>query len=383
MSNNIPFVTLPEAMEMVKYKYKQKLQGLKVRPLAMYGHRGVGKTQSVQQIANQLSEELASELKGKKVRVQRMELHFMERPDFCGLMYVDEDGRSRIATPDIFPTDPEDYVILFLDEFNRVTDQGVRSGLLNFIEDGEINGIKLSPKCMIVLAGNPPEDTSSQVQYEVIEQDPAILDRLCQVFIRFDPNQFLEYMKSLHKDHPMVAFLANNLDFVDGDGVKTSPRTFESVILETKEWNTLPDRLRQMILEGHLGVKAGSFVHSWFEKNDAPKFDQIRCGEAQAFEWVKTNLHRMDAINNLNRAMVAYLSEKHKAKAQLSPDDKRNLNEYFDIISREHQVAVMVLVNRNSRTMSAWFSSNFCYGKPYFDELLKAVTATSDSPKTA
>lgn len=373
--SDVTNATIPEIKEIIKYKFRLLLKGIKVRPIMLIGHRGIGKTQLNQEVAKELSEELK-----KHVQCKRMDLLFKERPDFSGMMYV-QDGKTMTAPPDIFPTDDESYGIFFMDEANRVVDQGVRSGLLHFIEEREIGNQKLGKNWLVILNGNPGEGdtTDGGATYEVQEMDSAFMDRVARIYVMGDIQALFNHLKKKHGDHPMMDFLHNNPDFVKFDGTGVSPRCFESVLHETPNWHDIDEKVRRMILSAHFGIQGGAYVEAWFKKNDAPRFDDIKNGEEKAFDFIMKNQTRVDVISTLNRAMVLFLAEKHKSKVKLTASEKKNLNQYFDIISLEHKCSMLIQVNKTAQEMSSWFASEFCFGKPYFEQLNKAVTSNRNS----
>lgn len=198
----------------------------KLRPLYLVGHMGIGKSQTVYQVAKKLSEK-------HKIEVQTLclSMHTMEAPDFNGLSYV-QDGKTFFAHPHLMPKDG--YGILFLDELNRAP-KDLLQAALTLIENREINGHKLGDGWIIVCAGNPTAE-NSDVMYSVKELDPALKDRLTAYTLVPKVEETIAYLtKKYGENDNIVRWVKSepNIICLDGTG-KTSPRSLEYLIRSLK-----------------------------------------------------------------------------------------------------------------------------------------------------
>ncbi len=135
---------------------------LKVRkPVLLRGRHGVGKSQVVYQLAEQLD-----------LSVVERRASQMTEGDLVGLPSIDG-NRTTFNPPDWFKTACEDAVVLFLDEIDRATIE-VRQGIFELTDSRKLNGHHLHPDTLIVAAVNGGEHGD---QYQVGEMDPAELDR--------------------------------------------------------------------------------------------------------------------------------------------------------------------------------------------------------------
>lgn len=194
----------------------------KLRPLYVLGHLGLGKSQTVMQVAKALSEK-----HGVEVKTLCLSMHCMEAPDFNGLSHV-IDGRTMFAHPHLLPS--TGYGILFLDELNRAP-KDLLQAALTLIENREINGHALGEGWHIVCAGNPTSETSD-VLYAVKELDPALRSRLTQYTLAPKAEEYINYFAAKYGEtNNIVRWLKSepNVVCLDGSG-KTDPRSLEYLI---------------------------------------------------------------------------------------------------------------------------------------------------------
>ncbi len=194
----------------------------KLRPLYIVGHMGIGKSQTVYQVAERLSKKLSVD-----VQTLCLSMHTMEAPDFNGLSYV-MDGKTLFAHPHLLPS--SGYGILFLDELNRAP-KDLLQAALTLIENREINGHKLGDGWIIVCAGNPTAE-NSDVLYSVKELDPALKDRLTAYTLAPKASESVDYLaKKYGEDNNIIRWLKAEPNVVSLDGgAKTSPRSLEYLI---------------------------------------------------------------------------------------------------------------------------------------------------------
>src|SRR5690606_5113410 len=112
---NIPYMSTKEAMALLKKRVVSQIQypDMREKPIGLIGHRGVGKTEMIRQVADSVSKDLDI-----KMDVITLCVSTMEPPEFNGLMYIDpKSGVSKFARPEYLPS--EGHGILFFDEWNR------------------------------------------------------------------------------------------------------------------------------------------------------------------------------------------------------------------------------------------------------------------------
>lgn len=359
---NFPHFDILEIKDLLKVKYRQMLKHpeIKVRPLYIEGHKGIGKSQIIRQAAEELSEELCEILKGEKVNCRTINLQFTERPDFMGAQYITDDKKAAFAYPSLLPE--SGYGIYFLDEANRV-ERDIRSGMLTLLEDREINGHKIGKFWLPVLAGNPNDDN-----YEVNEFDAALSDRIAKVILDGKIEHTLIYLNKKYPGHPLVEFLNHHQNFVSFSGSGISPRSFEYAIT-----STLIDpgeEMTEKLLSAELGYDAAATILAFLNDNRAPKYEDLIGAKAEEVVlWVEKNSHRNDAVAIINRALVADLRQRIEQKEVFNTYEKSAVQKYLQIIRDEHKHSLVVETNKAGITLD--FITIFVQGTSMVDTFIK------------
>jgi hypothetical protein len=144
----------------------------------VWGFQGIGKTQSVGQVA-------------KKLGIGFVHLHLatQEVGDLVGLLVHGEDGTVKHARPEWFPTFGEG--IIFLDELNRAHPDVIQA-MFSFITSKTIHRHVLPPGWKIVAAGNYQSD-----QFTVTDtSDAAWNSRFCHLHLEPTVVEFTEFAES-------------------------------------------------------------------------------------------------------------------------------------------------------------------------------------------
>lgn len=137
--------TPDEAKELIK-----KLQNLKMS-IMLWGATGVGKSETVRQLARELGAEL------RDIRLcQKMPT------DIGGLPALDHETRATVFYPPAFLTPRQDErpVILFFDEISLAPDD-TKGAVLGILEERQQANIKIPDDWIIIAAGNRPEDMAN------------------------------------------------------------------------------------------------------------------------------------------------------------------------------------------------------------------------------
>ncbi len=223
MSNNEhPRISLNEAKLLIKNQWR--MRETKQKPIFLEGARGVGKTQSVAQLAKELAEETGLEVQSKTVIVS-----VMEAPDLNGMPYI-KNGVTEYGRPHFLPS--EGHGVLFLDEGNRAN-RDIQNGMLTLIEDRSINGHKLGDGWVIVLAGNPvTSGNGTGPKYNTNAFDDALKDRLSFYHMNTTAQEVITYLRNRYNStNPVVSWITLEPHMICLDGTKpTSPRSLEYLI---------------------------------------------------------------------------------------------------------------------------------------------------------
>ena len=141
-----------ELKDMVKDSTKHK------RALMIWGPPGIGKSQAIQQVVD----EIQSEEGGKsKFEMRDLRLSQLDDVDLRGIPTIDKKGedatnyKTVFAQPSFLPTEGEG--ILFLDEVNQAK-KSVQNAAFQLVLDRQLGDYKVPEGWTIVAAGNRPQD---------------------------------------------------------------------------------------------------------------------------------------------------------------------------------------------------------------------------------
>ncbi len=136
------------------------------RAVLLEGPTGIGKSELVKQVADELGIDFAV-----------LDLSLLEPPDLVGLPIL-ADGRTRYAIPSALPT--EGAGILLLEELNRA-DRTVQQPALQLLTARKLHEYELPPGWVPFAAINPEDG-----EYQVTPLDPALRCRFLQLKVRAD-----------------------------------------------------------------------------------------------------------------------------------------------------------------------------------------------------
>jgi hypothetical protein len=353
-----------EVKELIKFKYRQMLAhpGLKIRPLFIEGHSGIGKTQIIRQAAAELTTELAGLIQGCTVECKVMNLQFTERPEFMGLGYVTSENKTAFAYPSLLPE--SGYGLYFMDEANRV-ERDIRSGMLTLLEDREINGHKMGSYWLPVLAGNPSIDDL----YEVNEFDVALSDRVARVVLTGDMDLTLNHFKSKYQEHPLVAFLNEHKSFLSFEGNGISPRSFEYAIAATIDYHSMSHTALEISLAAELGYEAAELILSFMANKRLPSYQSMLSGSLESLNWLRENPDRNDVIAVINSGLITDLGKRSQSGLEYEKAERENIQNYISLIRDEHKHAL--LVETASLNLTLTFMRNFVQGTHMTESFIK------------
>lgn len=148
----------------------------------VWGMQGVGKTQTVKQIADSL-----------KIGFCHLHLATQEVGDLVGLLKQNKDGTVSHSRPEWFPTEGEG--ILFLDELNRAHPDVVQA-CFSLITSKTIHTHTLPPGWKIVAAGNYQSS-----EFTVTDtSDQAWMSRFCHIDFEPEVEEFCNYAEKRGAD---------------------------------------------------------------------------------------------------------------------------------------------------------------------------------------
>lgn len=178
---DIPSVTLLEAQEQIELGLLASQR--RFCPV-LVGESGLGKTQIFSQIA-------------RKHGYTVMPIHAAQfNLVGAGVPSRAENGRFKIAVPDMFPR-PEEKVIVLFDELNRAVRHAINM-FFTMLEDRRMFDYTLPEHCMVAAAMNPSDDDYNVTK---IENEPAIRRRVKFMWVTVSPTDWLNHASTPEFHH--------------------------------------------------------------------------------------------------------------------------------------------------------------------------------------
>lgn len=249
-------MNIPKLISLVEKSYKAEVYA----PYCIIGDRGIGKTETITQLAEKL-----------KLPLVVLRLAQDEESDIMGRMET-VNGKTVYATP---PWLKDESFLLFLDEFNRQLRPEVLNAVTQLIEPGK-DGIyrfhthELPAKSYVICAGNPVNE-----HYDTAEVDSAWLDRVTVVDVDFSYEAFHSYIVKKKWDEKIIKFLETHSELAfqppsTDEGKKTpSPRAWERVanLLERGVFNTPLETEEIEAIGGIVGTESAVIFAEFIKKS--------------------------------------------------------------------------------------------------------------------
>jgi hypothetical protein len=292
-------------------------------PVLLRGRHGIGKSQLVYQIAEEMD-----------LPVVERRTSQMTEGDLLGLPSIDGNSTT-FNPPDWFKEACQKPVVLFFDELDRAIIE-VRQGIFELTDSRKLNGHNLHPDTLIFAAINGGEDGS---QYQVGEMDPAELDRFTTWDVKPTVEDWLSWAKG--KVHPIVwDYINTNHDALEHQGefqpnkMYPSRRSWHRLsnaipaqLLDTRAFDDL--QLMMHISEGFVGQEiAANFVMDFvrnYEKQVAIE-DILDNGMLELVESFDINDHT---------ALLQKMEARDVFKCEITDNRLANLARYMFVIPSE------------------------------------------------
>ncbi|MCB0585497.1 MAG: AAA family ATPase [Phaeodactylibacter sp.] len=184
---------------------RAEARGQRKTPICIWGRHGIGKTEIVQALAEQI---------GYRFRYIAP-AQFEEMGDLVGMPSI-EGGRTVFRSPEWVPQE-EGPGILLIDDVNRADDRILR-GIMQLLQNFELVSWKLPPKWQIILTANPDGG-----DYSVTPMDDAMITRMMHITLEFDPREWAKWAEQNGIDSRGIDFVLTYPEVVTG--LRTTPRT--------------------------------------------------------------------------------------------------------------------------------------------------------------
>ncbi|MEN7548578.1 AAA family ATPase [Rapidithrix thailandica] len=317
-----------------------EVQGRKKTPICIWGTHGIGKTDIVQQVAEENGYAFAYIAPAQ----------FEEMGDLVGMPAV-EKGKTVFSAPDWVPDTPGPGILL-IDDVNRADDRILR-GIMQLLQNYELVSWKLPEKWQIVLTANPDGG-----DYSVTPMDDAMLTRMMHITMQFEAKTWAYWAEKAGVDARGINFVLTYPEIAQGH--RTTPRSlvqfFESIahIKNLSEELSLVQMLAASCLDEETVSAFIAFVQQNLSELISPeKICKAKDFTKQVYQEVKgcvnKDIFRVDIMATLCTRLVNYLTIN-----DIKPDKEevKNLQSFIkmDFLPNDLRLSLLQdLVNSNNK----------------------------------
>ena len=280
------------ANEQAEYRGKART------PACIWGRHGIGKTEIVQSLAEELGYEF----------IYIAPAQFEEMGDLVGMPSIEEE-QTVFRAPEWVPR-KKGPGILLIDDVNRADDRILR-GIMQLLQNYELVSWKLPEKWHLVLTANPDGG-----DYSVTPMDDAMLTRMMHITLEFDLQEWARWAERHAIDPRGINFVLTYPDVIMGN--RTTPRTlvqfFESIksIKELDKELALVRLLADACLDDQTASAFIAYVNqdlrSLIEPEDICNAHQFEAQIAQPLQkMVSKGTLRVDLLTTIATRLTNYL----------------------------------------------------------------------------
>lgn len=281
---NIPELSVSDVVKHLSVLYANAVKDgipFKALPTAfLWGAAGIGKSDGVRQLANELNK-----MTNKKIEVTDVRLLLFSPVDLRGVPVADEHRRfTNWLRPSIFNMNPDtDTVnILFLDELSAAP-QSVQAAAYQICLDRTVGEHKLPDNCIVIAAGNRTTDQS--VAYKMPK---ALCNRLMHFRIQPDFESWRIWAVQNGFDFRITGFLS-----FDNSRLCVEPESSDMAYPTPRSWSFVNTLLKTMQCEPHeihslisacIGTDSAVEFETWCKNiNNYPSVESIICGKCREY----------------------------------------------------------------------------------------------------
>lgn len=178
-------------------------------------------------------------------------------------------------------------VLLFIDELNRC-EHTVQQELMNLILNREINGYKLNKDVKILSAMNPSNEYGADLDYQVVDMDPAQENRFVWLNMEPDYNEWIRWAMDAGIEQKVVEFISTFPEYlhkINDDDINATPRSYEriskSYAIYKEKKDVIPKSVFLNVVKGNVGGFIAQEFMSFVESDAKPlvSYDEVFSGE--------------------------------------------------------------------------------------------------------
>jgi hypothetical protein len=245
-------------VETLSLKPKELAQGVRHcvrmgRPAFVWGPPGIGKSQILKQIAEDLGMGFVD-----------IRLSQMDATDLRGIPYptTDENGENtmRWAPPAMLPKDPNAKVLILLDEMNSAA-PSIQAGAYQLVLDRRLGEYELPKGCMVIAAGN--RDTDKGTTFKMAK---PLQNRFVHLDMRHDFDDWQEWALLNEINKHVVGYLT----FQKSELFEFNPQSSSKAFPTPRSWEFVSDLLQDdpnlphQVLTGLIAGAVGDGVAAKF-----------------------------------------------------------------------------------------------------------------------
>lgn len=359
---NIPVMSVSGVVKQLSDLYGHAIKAgvpLKMLPTPFFwGAAGVGKSDGVKQLAEELQKKT-----GKKVNVTDVRLLLFSPVDLRGVPVADEHRRfTNWLRPTIFNMDGGDDTvnILFLDELSAAP-QSVQTAAYQICLDRTVGEHKLPDNCIVIAAGNRTTDQS--IAYKMPK---ALCNRLMHFRIQTDFESWRLWAVKNEIDSRIVGYLSFNnsklcVEPESSDMAYPTPRSWSFVSTLLKTMSCGPADIHSVI-SACIGTDTAIEFETWCKNNaDFPSVKDIISGKCHDYPKNQDVLYALSsslvaAVRQTSETISAQELENVCAYVKLFPADFA-----FSFFKDINSLDVLKLKLMKCRSLQDWLAKNKRY----------------------
>ena len=309
---NVPPISVGKLIDQLSSYYERVILNhvdlKQVRAVFLWGKPGVGKSESVGQIAERIRKSTK-----RNVEVRELRLSNCSLIDLIGIPAAD--AKKEFATwlkPNIFreSENPDDIILMFVDELEKAS-MAVQQAALQLILERKSFVHELPKNCIFIAAGNI-EETEDGVETRL---RPELLNRFKHYYVSPD---FVSW-RSWALENGVNTYVIDYLSYDNSRLYSQQDDLNETAFPTPRSWKCVSDFLNLMLEEGSdmgpfhhdlcadLGVGTALSFEAWYRTNGKlPSVEDIFLGKAKAFP------ASHDVLYALIESMITFIKERQE-----------------------------------------------------------------------
>lgn len=243
-------------------------------------------------------------------------------------------------------------VLLFIDELNRC-EHTVQQELMNLILNREINGYNLDENVKILAAMNPSNEYGADLDYQVVDMDPAQENRFVWLNMEPDHNEWVRWAISSGIEQKVIEFISTFPEYLhkvnDGD-INATPRSFERIsktyAVYKEKQDSIPKSVFLNVIKGNVGSVIAQEFMSFINSDAKPiiNYNDVFNGEnidENVIEQIKSENHTRLYISAMNILRELQSDIKNERLNSLGFDYIERLVEFLKLYPVDLMIGIM------------------------------------------